>query len=385
MANKQQNITRYLSLRLGLLFVLFVLVWTEVARWVYQHAWDDTTEFYLHQDLEMALSGQLMLPYAIDGKYIGKLSHMPSFYRNTVENNDIPYAHTALFDIQLGDLYVLKEHSADGDTLYVVHYFAKAESPSLIPFFLILAATMLLPLGFVIWRICASVSKEADNLINGVTNNEAKPARFAEFQQLATILKTAQYAQQHALEQERLFAAFLSHEIRTPLTKISHSMSRIEQVDDLPFEALDVLDTLEESQKELSKIAEAILLLSRPNVEQLQPHDLSDILEGWRGSWLKYELEISINGRDEHIVQAIHPTLFTLLLTQIAKNALQHGCGPIDVTVTCSSLRFENDIRDDNSTKGHGLGSKIIKQVCDCFGWEVKQSSQRRYVIEINF
>ncbi|MCF2857662.1 hypothetical protein L1286_09280 [Pseudoalteromonas sp. SMS1] len=385
MPSKHQSIIRYLSVRLGLLFVLFILIWTIVAKWVYHYAWDDTTEFYLHQDLELALSGRLAIPYEVDGKYIGTIAHMPQHYRAVIEQTEIPLHHTALFDIQSGDLYVLKEQGVTGQMLYIVHYFSKGDSPSLIPVFMILAGTMLLPLGVVIWRVCTSVSKEADNLIEGIANDDAKSARFAEFVQLATVLKTAQYAQHHALEQERLFAAFLSHEIRTPLTKINHSVSRLQQLDELPFEALAVLDVLEASQDELSRVAQAVLLLSRPNASQLQNLNLNCILVDWRDRWAEHGLKINLNGIDTPAVQAIHLVLFTLLLTQLAKNALQHGRGPLEVTLLKSGLRFENDSVIERSVSGYGLGSKIMKQVCDCFGWDLKISSQHRYTIEIGF
>ncbi|KZN34264.1 hypothetical protein N480_21920 [Pseudoalteromonas luteoviolacea S2607] len=384
--SKKQSITAYLVKRIGVLFVLFVLIWTLVAKWVYHYAWDDTTEFYLHQDLALALSGQLSLPYHFEGKYIGALEQMPAEYRSAVESTEIMFAHTALFATQSGDIYILKEQGLDEEPLYVVHYFSAQDSPSLMPIFLILAGSMLLPLGFIIWRIGASVSKEADNVLESVANREIKPSRFSEFEQFAAVFKTAQFAQQHALEQERLFAAFLSHEIRTPLTKISHSMSRIQQIDDVPLEALDVLDTLESSQQELSQIAQGILLLSRPNSSQLQSHVLNHELEQWCAKWKPHGLNIDLKAVQQQVTQAIHITLFNLMLTQIAKNARQHGQGMLAALVTDTGMRFENRVGTSDLSSGYGLGSKITKQVCDCFGWRVTTSSSSEwYVLEITF
>ncbi|MBQ4811617.1 HAMP domain-containing histidine kinase [Pseudoalteromonas luteoviolacea] len=384
--SKKQSITAYLAKRIGALFILFVLVWTLVAKWVYHYAWDDTTEFYLHQDLELALSGQLALPYHFEGKYIGALDQMPTEYRLAVESTEIMFAHTALFAIQSGDMYILKAQGVDEEPLYVVHFFSVQDSPSLMPIFIILAGAMLLPLGFVIWRIGAHVSKEADNVLESVANQVIKPSQFSEFDQFATVYKTAQFAQQHALDQERLFAAFLSHEIRTPLTKISLCMSRIQQIDDIPLEALDVLDTLEVSQRELSQIAQGILLLSRPNSSQLQNHALNNVLKRWRIKWHEHGLIIELQIEEHQIIQAVHTVLFSLMLTQVAKNALQHGQGALDVYASDQGLRFENSVGGNHPSSGFGLGSKIIKQVCDCFGWYVKSTVHgERYVLEVIF
>ncbi|KZX01511.1 hypothetical protein JL49_05205 [Pseudoalteromonas luteoviolacea] len=384
--SKKQSITAYLVRRIGALFVLFVLIWTLVAKWVYHYAWDDTTEFYLHQDLELALSGQLSLPYHFEGKYIGALEQMPAEYRSSVESAEIMFAHTALFATKSGDIYILKEQGLDEEPLYVVHYFSVQDSPSLMPIFIILAGTMLLPLGFIIWRIGANVSNEADNVLGSVANSEIKPSRFSEFEQFAAVFKTAQFAQQHTLDQERLFAAFLSHEIRTPLTKISHSMSRIQQIDDVPLEALDVLETLALSQQELSQIAQGILLLSRPNSSQLQSHVLNHELEQWCAKWKDHGLNIDLKGAEKQVTQTVHITLFNLMLTQIAKNALQHGQGTLAAFVFDKGMRFENRVGINDLSSGYGLGSKITKQVCDCFGWRVSNPSYgEQYVVEIIF
>ncbi|ESP94296.1 MULTISPECIES: HAMP domain-containing histidine kinase [Pseudoalteromonas] len=380
---KQQSFARYFTVRLGIFFVVFIALWIQVATWVYHFAWDDTTEHYLYQDLDLALSGQLSMPVISDEKYIGILANMPVEFQHILSTHDVEFEHTFLLPSATGDMYILKSEGHSGEPLYVIHFFSHQNSPSLLPIFLILSGFMLFPTGFLAWRIWRSISLDINVLKYSLEKDNEHTIRFVELAEIQSSLKMARFAQLHAQQQERLFSSFLSHEVRTPLTRVNNSISRLQQIDDIPLDALDVIDELEAGQRELAETADAVLLLCQPNKAKLECKALLPILSRWQKQWAQRGLEIELLGTEQISEQTIQPKLFWLLLTQVAKNALQHGDGKLIVRCLKHGLEFENARDCTRTNSGHGLGSKIIMQVSECFGWKAAVHSGDRYMLRV--
>ncbi|KID56075.1 hypothetical protein JF50_17400 [Pseudoalteromonas luteoviolacea] len=386
MANPQ-SLGRYFTLRFGIFFIVFMAIWIQVATWVYHYAWDDTTEHYLYQDLALAHSGQLQLPFESAEKYIGAMHTMPIQYQKILSIHDIEYEHTLLLPYDKGDMYLLKSEDNLGRELFVIHVFSQQTSPSLLPIFLILSGFMLVPIGLLIWRIWRAISRDIGGLKQHLDEQQesAPTARFVEFAELQSSLILARFARQHAQQKERLFSAFLSHEIRTPLTKINHSIHRLQQIDDIPLAALDIFEELEIGQTELTEVADAVLLLSQPNKAKLVCHALLPILITWQKKWAGLGLIIHFDNEFVLNEQAVQLKLLQLLLTQIAKNALQHGEGALYVRCDVTGIEFENSINVSAVRTGYGLGSKIATQVCDCFGWQYNVTVNDKYKVRITW
>ncbi|MCF6439153.1 hypothetical protein L1077_06915 [Pseudoalteromonas luteoviolacea] len=385
MMNKPQSFGRYFILRVGAFFLVFIVIWIQVATWVYHFAWDDTTEHYLYQDLALAHSGQLTLPLMTQEKFIGFLDDMPLEYQAVLNIDDIEFEHTFLLSSVNGDMYVLKSEDTEGRSLFIIHFFSHQDSPSLVPIFIVLSSFMLIPLGLLVWRVWRAMSRDLNRVTRSLETDEVPSARFIEMSELQSTVKMARFAQRHAQKQERLFSAFLSHEVRTPLTHIHHSMSRLQQIDEIPLAALDVLDELESGQQALTDIADAVLLLSQPNKAKLERHALQPLLMRWQTKWREHGLSIELE--DDHLVgkQAIEPKLFELFLIQVAKNALQHGDGALRLRCDEGGLVFDNTIKAEPTHSGHGLGSQMMSQVCDCFGWTLNVHIDSKYTLSINW
>ncbi|MCO7190588.1 MULTISPECIES: hypothetical protein [unclassified Pseudoalteromonas] len=389
---KQKTLRWYLARRLFLLFSIFSLIWIWVASQVYHYAWDGTSEYYLYQDLEVALSGQLKLPYEDTGKFMGHWQDLPTGYQRTFERHGLgPDEQTREFTqlLTLGEdyVYILRYAEIPAEPLYIVHRIAGQDSPSLLVVFIALTLALFVLAALIWWPTHQRIVRESEQLTASLRSPDSNLTQFEEFASQSILAATDAYAQDYAQQQERLYSAFLSHELNTPLAQIQNTLARFGQLDELPLDALPLLTQLEQAGQDLVLLSEAILLLCRADQARLTVTELSGALISWQQTWQQQGLCIELNLPTEPVSQPVQLRLLTLLLTQLGKNALQHGEGTLVVTLDNSGMTFSNRVGQQQAHHGQGLGTQIIARVCACFGWREQHHShsEQQFTLTIHF
>ncbi|MCG7537256.1 hypothetical protein [Pseudoalteromonas sp. OOF1S-7] len=388
---RQKTLRGYLVRRLFLLFGVFSLIWMWVASQVYHYAWDGTSDYYLYQDLEVALSGQLQLPYQDSTKLMGNWQDLPADYQHVFNHNGLgsnAQAREVSQLLMLDDdyIYVLRYAEAPFEPLYIVHRITEQDSPSLLVVFIALTLALFVLGALIWWPTHRRIARESEHLTASLRAPEnPSGAEFEEFSSQSILAATDAYAQHYTQQQERLYSAFLSHELNTPLAQIQNTLARFEQLDGLPLDALPLLTQLEQAGQDLMSLSEAILLLCRADQVRLTATDLRGFLADWQQSWQQQGLVIELNLPAQQVNQAVQSRLLMLLLEQLAKNALQHGEGALTVTLSDKEMTFTNRACGKLVHHGQGLGTRIIERVCACFGWQGQRYSGPQFIQTIRF
>ncbi|KAF7764741.1 hypothetical protein PCIT_b0797 [Pseudoalteromonas citrea] len=350
-----------------------MLLWGGIAKIGYDFALDGTAAHYLFYDAEQASASLVSLPYADDFKLITtSVNELPSWTISLWETDQLPI-NTVYFGHHATDaVYVLPyqaEHSKD--IIFVMHYFSEEESPSILPLVILMMATLTVLFFYIIGKAAYQIRQQTQQLNQLIAKNKPHITfKFIELQNVAEALILARESEQHTQHKERIFSAYLSHEVRTPLTQITHSLSRLQQLDDLPLQSLDVLAQLEQAHSTLSEVSTAILALWHINIRDLTPVNVSAVLYNMAKVYTPQGLQVHDSITHEIYIDA-HLPLLNLLLAQIYRNALQHGSGVLKVKASSTQLRFKNSYSaDSNSTKGTGLGLLLLKQVCEALHWQ---------------
>jgi signal transduction histidine kinase len=187
---------------------------------------------------------------------------------------------------------------------------------------------------------------------------------------------------------EKQFTQNASHELQTPITVIKTSVESLLQSSNLSEENYHDIDTILRNTNKLSRINQALVLLSRiksyHNVN-VEPTSVNDILEQ-----LLYDfdsriefLEIEIKKDFQAILKLnINPTLCEILVSNLLNNAIKHNLkgGWISFKVTSNQLiisnsgkklnrppveMFERFSKDESNPDALGLGLSIVKLICD--------------------
>ncbi len=96
-------------------------------------------------------------------------------------------------------------------------------------------------------------------------------------------LKSAEIKSADEIEQRDLFLSVLSHELRNPMTAIYHAIYYAQETGDLPESLTEIFDILDRQSKQMTRLMDDLLEVSRFNQEKLNFQttsvDLTQILE----------------------------------------------------------------------------------------------------------
>jgi signal transduction histidine kinase len=417
----------YLSRRLLLLSLnvsagIFYLVYI-----LYQWGLDDSTEFYLEQDMQwakeiLATEPQQGLPKNTEFKqfYLSD-SSLPQQYKNQIlantNINTSTSTNTQSFFLQDEDHYHygLYERLEDNTSLTVIHKFSvesSAEGMSL--FEVSMLASLLLTIMMLIgaWLIYQRIARSMEFLLSAVSSESSGNATelaalpkpdFIEIENIVNALQEALNNLDNKNEQERLFIQTLSHELRTPMATI--------QV------ALELLLKKEVLKKELSEnVREKIAIIFNSN-KQMQ-HLSHQLLTLWTETKVEDKTEIdieqqlleTINELDQafdcqqrFIIKPLDNTNerltaigsvanVKLLLNNLCKNAIVHSDGPIQITLAAEQLTISNakdasvERTVDPLVAGSGIGLIIATRAAEQLGWELtRQETEIEYQLRVVF
>ncbi|NOU50406.1 HAMP domain-containing histidine kinase [Pseudoalteromonas sp. JBTF-M23] len=369
------SIIRYLSIRIILLMLLLMACWITVAKYGYEFALDDSAEHYLYYDAQLIAQQQIELPISDDFKLLTQhQSDLPLPIQQAWRAGLLPVNQVSLVSDTFNDTYVLPWQPASSNAvpIFILHFFDKQDTLPIMPWLLLLLVVLSIPILYIVIRSAFKIHMEI-NLLTKFVNTNKPPNKQSKFQELSAFFKAltiARQAEHFAQQRERLVSTYLSHEIRTPLTQIQHGTSRLQQLDDLPLEAIEVLQSLALSQHRLTSTCSAVLALWQQDNLATQQLDLRGSIKGVVQKLQTPTQPIKLNLCAFEVIKSIHSELFELLLTQAIENAQQHGEPPLTITLSDDALQLQNPIGDSKQcSSGVGLGSILIEQICQRLNW----------------
>jgi signal transduction histidine kinase len=186
------------------------------------------------------------------------------------------------------------------------------------------------------------------------------------------------------LARERAFSADASHQLRTPLAALRLSIET-ELMDPRP----DATAALHEAVSEIDRLENTVATLldvARDRLPQRELLDVDDLLSDVRRRWQRplqaadRSLRCSTSGR---ISARVSKAVIDQVLDILVSNALEHGAGPVSVSVTqvggnlivtiSDGGRLERDIaelftRRDPGAAGHGVGLALARSLAEAEG-----------------
>ncbi len=184
------------------------------------------------------------------------------------------------------------------------------------------------------------------------------------------------------------FTENAAHEIQTPLALINSRIEELIQEKNFSEKQMYWVQEIHQSTMRLSKLHQALLLLSKIENKQfmeVEPTDLVQVaskkLEELDEFIQHKKLHFKIEGRNEFIA-LINPLLAEILVNNLLSNAIRHNKegGEINIVTTDSvfsisntgadltgnPLRLFERFKKQNQSSGSlGLGLAIVKKICD--------------------
>ncbi|MDO1449614.1 HAMP domain-containing sensor histidine kinase [Rhodocytophaga aerolata] len=225
------------------------------------------------------------------------------------------------------------------------------------------------------------------------------PTRIKEFEQLNQSIEQLTGKNRQIYLNQKQFIENASHEIQTPLAIIQSQIELLFQNSTLEESQSEILHEILSQTDRLSKLNNALLLLSK--IENNQFFDktrvlikplVEKILTYFEEHTEKYALQVSV---DIPLNAHVHtnPMLMEILLSNLIKNAFVHNKqnGFIRVAVIEKIILVENTgeelaispdtlferFRKQSKSKGAlGLGLAIVKTICEINKWKVNYNYQ---------
>ncbi len=321
-------------------------------------------------------------------------------------------------DIKVGDkAYHVMVAPHDGDRIYIQFDITEIErSESLLSIILLIAWIVLIVLLFFIARILskrlsmpiAQLSQELER-INPDERGIQLSDHFAddEVGKIAQAFDSYTRKMDSYVEKQIAFAAMASHELRSPLTIVQTSADLIASRYDNP-DIIPHLDKIQRASANMANMIHALLAVTRdlPESNPLQRIPLrslvDEILEPVAREIRTRQINIENRLSSDISIEA-DPTLITVVLTNLIRNAIKHGPkSAIEIEMQDSVLSIsDNGIGIDNEdlqhifdfkfcgqhSQGYGVGLYISKLICDYQGWslDLTPRPQGGIIARVNF
>ncbi|WDE10145.1 hypothetical protein [Thalassomonas haliotis] len=408
-AGKSRSLVHYIAWRLlGSVFVI-VLLWFFISRAGYFFALDGTAEFYLFEDAENALflEQEGIAPEILNSgfrEFYRDYRQIPAAIRKQVEHHwSAGQVNSPVFiETPKQDIYFLAYQPQTSQAVfYLLHRFDKSETVNLAPLFLLLGllafGAVLVVILLVIYRLKSQLRLLSLHLQNPLaepeTGQEAEqgkslpPLMISDFNQALLSVKHHYREKQRVIKREREFANFLSHEIRHPLSKLNTSLALLDQLDDLPYASVEIIEDVKQLSEDLNQISAAVLQLWLEPGQQEETIELAGLIRQLAHSLLPGALKADFTFARASLALKSHDALVKLLLCQLIKNAGQYADTFIHFHLQEHSLEIENDVRlmenCDPRDYGYGLGLVMVKKVCQRLDWglTIKQDKKHFSVV----
>lgn len=248
-----------------------------------------------------------------------------------------------------------------------------------------------------------------------------EPTGISEFDQLNSTLENMMQKIQADFVNLKEFTENASHEIQTPLAIIKSKLEMVLQDKTLNDQQHHHIHAAFESAIRLSKLNEALLLLSKIENQQFVETAEIDIcqliqsrLEYLEELFVLKQIDVSVH-LEQKVVFVLNPLLADILINNLLSNALRHNIEKGKITVysenqeiTISNTGKENEMdvsrlfrrfaKQSTSSDSNGLGLAIVYEICKNHDLElnyrysnkmhcmtIKQKSQISTNLHVNF
>ncbi|MBL0741180.1 sensor histidine kinase [Chryseolinea lacunae] len=211
-----------------------------------------------------------------------------------------------------------------------------------------------------------------------------------EFNELNSVLNkvTDKIARDYTSLKE--FTENASHEIQTPLALINSRVEELIQQRNFSDEQMRWIQDIYQSALRLSKLHQALLLLSKIEHGQFFESETMDLgrlieqkLEEFEEIFNHKALRVSVTLTEPFTVQ-MSPVLADVLITNLLNNAVKHNVqgGEINIVVSAAGVAlsntgaslttnperlFERFKKQNQTSASLGLGLAIVKKICDSY------------------
>jgi signal transduction histidine kinase len=209
----------------------------------------------------------------------------------------------------------------------------------------------------------------------------------------------------HSLKQ---FTENASHEMQTPLAIIQSQIELLSQNETQEEKTVRQLHQIQLAARKLSKLNQALLLLTRienRQFNQTEKVNLAEVIQQKIDS-----LELLIAAKSIEVSTHLQPVfvmanllLMDILISNLLSNAIKHNLfsGKIKIVLTNKKLSVGNDgalsfiptkelferfKKADDAAKSVGLGLSIVKEICEVNNWSINYHHQAGWHdVEIDF
>ncbi len=399
------SLLQYLSQRLLLLALLVSVGIFYIVYILYQWGMDDSTEYYLQQDMQWAqelLGKEQALPAPTQFKQFyltsrHSLETLPAIYANVLNEN----LASPFFFLQDENMFHhgLYQTIDDERVLTVVHQFPindNAEGISLIEVSILSSLVLILMMLLGAWLIYQRISQSIKILQKAASTDEPMKyknigdvelkSEFIEIDNIVNSLSQALKELSHKNQQERLFIQTLSHELRTPMATVQVALELLarKELDDNVTEKLAIIFS---SNQKMQNLAQDLLYLwSDTGKEQVQKEKYQSLVLEKEFQQVVAELDQIFHCQQRFTLEPAQGNILAtevnaakvqvrLLLNNLCKNAIVHSTGKIQVLFHPSEFTICNDKsqqKTDPLVAGAGIGLIIAMRAAELLGWEIQ-------------
>lgn len=234
------------------------------------------------------------------------------------------------------------------------------------------------------------------------------PTKIDEFQQLEAALEEMTTKMQKDYRALKQFSENASHEIQTPLAIIRSQVELLMQQGNLGEEQARHLSQIREAADRLSRLNQALLLLTRIENQQYEtrnPVNLREVIERKLSSFelLAEAKAIQISASLTDVSAVIHPDLADVLVSNLLGNAIRHNVNGGTVAIELAprqlvirntgnalevapELLFQRFQKGNDASRSNGLGLAIVREICHQAGWRASyEIEDAAHVVSVCF
>lgn len=180
----------------------------------------------------------------------------------------------------------------------------------------------------------------------------------------------------NAFNREQSFTRYVSHELRTPMTVIKGSLSVLRKKESTENKHIQLI---EQAIEEMEQLIQTFLYLAREqDALNVSTHITTAETSQWHFNFepLLKANQVSLTFKLAHPIELqCHPVLFTALINNLLKNAINCSIGGhVNITISKQSLLVvDNGVGLNQKSRGYegfGIGLNIVQDICDKYGWQ---------------
>lgn len=193
------------------------------------------------------------------------------------------------------------------------------------------------------------------------------------------------------IEREQQFTAEVSHELRTPLSVIKGGLELLQY----KFPEQATIPRMQNMVIDMQLLMDTLLTIARQGSTPLptSPVDLAisirqicaDFQDIFTARGMDYDIQVSNDN-----APLANPAIVTMIFSNIIRNALNYSQGKrVSIQIDAHRIVIEDDgiglspaaldaLQQHGETshieshRGHGIGLKLVKRLCNMSGWEIE-------------